>query len=69
MTKANIKKYDPETDETSRRHMNQPRKYIRSTKASPFEEANTVMEKKKKEEDVYTKVYNIREAIFSNQIG
>ena len=51
--------------------MNQTRKNVRSTKlkAVPMEVCDTSKLKGKKERDVYTKVYDVRETIFSDQTG
>ena len=43
LVKTSVKKDYPEMNETSKRHMNQTMKNVRSTKTSLFEEANTVM--------------------------
>ena len=73
LTETNVKKYYPETKETPERHLNQTRKNVRSTKTSStvpaFEEPNVTQMKGKKVRDIYTKVYNVRETIFSNQTG
>ena len=51
--------------------MNQLCKNVRSTKPkpTPLETSNTHALQGKKERDVYTKVYNVRRAIFSDQTG
>ena len=71
LTEKNVQKYYPETDETIKGHMNQTRKNVRSTKPKPkpFEEANTNLMRGKKIQDIYTKVYDARETIFSDQTG
>ena len=69
LTVANVKKYYPEKNETPKGHLNQVRKDTRSTKPSPFKEADPAALRGKKERDVYMKVYNVRETIFSNQTG
>eukprot|EP00956_Cyclotella_meneghiniana_P040900 scaffold208759_cov72-Cyclotella_meneghiniana.AAC.1 len=71
LTEKNVQKYYPETDETDKGHMNQTRKNVRSTKPKPkpFEEANTTQMRGKKVQDIYTKVYDARETIFSDQTG
>ena len=58
LTTRNVKKYYPETIETLKGHMNQSRKNVRSTKPkkSPFEVCDTSQLKRKKEQDIYTKV-------------
>jgi hypothetical protein len=71
VTARNVKKYYPETTEPTKGHLNQSCKNVRSTKSKPkpFEIANTIKRKGKKEHDIYTKVYNVRETIYSNQTG
>ena len=70
LNERNVNKYYPETDETPKGHMNQTRKNVRSTKAKPlkeYEHKNQLEGKKVK--DVYIKVYDTRETIFSDQTG
>lgn len=72
LTTKNIAKYYPETDETTKGHMNQTQKNVRSTKtkATPFETCNSANKLRgKKEQDVYVKTYDVRETIFSDQTG
>jgi hypothetical protein len=71
LTEKNVQKYYPETTETDKGHMNQTRKNVRSTKAKskPFEEANAAPLRSKKVHDIFTKVYDPRETIFSDQTG
>ena len=79
ITEGNVKKYYPETTETPKGHMNQTRKNVRSTKVkpttweqptqSPLEETNTSQLTGKKVRDVFTRVYDIRETVFSDQTG
>ena len=71
LTARNVKKYYPETTETPKGHTNQSRKNVKTTqpKATPFEVSNTTKLKGKKERDIYTKVYNVRETIYSDQTG
>ncbi|KAL7525390.1 hypothetical protein ACHAXR_000989 [Thalassiosira sp. AJA248-18] len=71
LTARNIKKYYPETTETPKGHLNQTRKNVRSTKpkTKPFEVCNNDRLRGKKERDVYTKVYDVRETIYSDQTG
>ena len=71
LTTRNVKKYYPETTETPKGHLNQSRKNVRSTKSTvkPFETSNKAKLKGKKERDVYTKVYDVRETIYSDQTG
>ena len=51
--------------------MNQSRKNVRSTKPKPMplELSNTTTLRGKKERDVFTRVYDVRETIFSDQTG
>ena len=71
LTTRNVKKYYPETTETPKGHTNQSRKNVRTTQPKPklFEVCNTTKLKGKKERDIYTKVYNLRETIYSDQTG
>ena len=71
LTTANVRKYYPETDETPKGHMNQTRKNVRSTKvkAKPFETSNSDRLRGKKERDIYTKVYDVRNTMFTDQTG
>ena len=69
LTAANVKKYYPETNKTPKGHLNQVRKNTRSTKPFLFKETNITALRGKKERDVYMKVYNVRETIFSDQTG
>eukprot|EP00970_Alexandrium_tamarense_P007190 scaffold1267_cov128-Alexandrium_tamarense.AAC.2 len=64
-----IQKYYPETTETSKGHMSQTRKNVRPTKPKPFETINSDSLRGKKLRDVYSKVYDVRETIFSDQTG
>jgi hypothetical protein len=71
LTEKNVQKYYPETNKTDKGHMNQTRNNVRSTKtkAKPFEEAKITTLCSKKVQEVYTKVYDARETIFSDQTG
>jgi len=71
LTVRNVKKYYPETTATPKGHMNQTRQNVRSTKAKrvPLEVCDTSTLKGKKERDIYTKIYDVRETIFSDQTG
>ena len=69
LTETNLKKYYPETKETQKGHLNQTRKNLIFTKTLAFKESNVAQLKGKKVRDVYTKVYNVRETIFSDQTG
>ena len=69
INQRNIAKYYPETTETPKGHMNQTMENFRSTnqKATPLEEADTATLKVKKMRDIYTKVYEVRNTVFSDQ--
>jgi hypothetical protein len=70
LTEQNINKYYPDTAETQKGHMNQTRKNLWSTETpSPIEVANTQQLRGKKLQDVYIKVYDVRETVFTNQTG
>ena len=70
LTEKNVSKYFPESDETTKGHLNQTRKNVRSTKAKPLEQANGAQNLKgKKIQDVFIHTYDVRETIFSDQTG
>ena len=71
LTERNVQKYYPNTTETTKRHLNQMRKNVCSTKEKPwaFETCNTSRLRSKKVRNVYTKTYNVHETMFSNQTG
>jgi hypothetical protein len=71
LTEKNIARYYPDTVEMQKGHMNLARKNVRSTKCQrqPFEVASVASLQGKKERDIFTSVYNVREAIFSDQTG
>ena len=71
LNKRNVAKYYPETTETPKGHMNQTRKNVRSTKTKPkpMEEADTKSLQGKKVRDIYTRVYEVRNTVFSDQTG
>ena len=69
LTTKRVKKYYPETTETPKGHLNQVRQNIRSTKAKPFEEPDTTKLRGKKKKDVYLKVYDMKEKVYSDQTG
>ena len=69
LTKKNINKYYPETDETPKGHMNQQRKNVRSTK-TPFEVCNAAAALRgKKMKDIFVSTYDTRDTSFSDQTG
>ena len=71
LNKRNVTKYYPETTETPKGHLNQTRKNVRSTKlkTKPFEKTDASTLRGKKVRDVYTKVYDVRNTVFSDQTG
>ena len=62
-------KYYPDTNVTPKGHMNQKRKNVQSTKHAPLESFVGAEMKGKKVSDVYVKVYDTRETMFSDQTG
>eukprot|EP00804_Cyclotella_cryptica_P002928 CCRYP_013287-RA/>CCRYP_013287-RA protein AED:0.38 eAED:0.38 QI:0/0/0/1/1/1/2/0/632 len=70
-TAKNIQKYYPDSAETTKGHLNQTRKNVRSTKPkrTPSEEVHSTQLRGCKVQDVYTKVYHMRDTIFTNQTG
>ena len=71
LTKQNINKYYPDTVATPKGHLNQTRKNVRSTKAKPvpFEATNSNQLKGKKIQDIYLKVYDVKETVYTDQTG
>ena len=71
LNERNVTKYYPETTETPKVHLNQTRKNVRSTKpkTKPLGEADTTTLWVKKVRDVYTKVYEVRNTVFSDHTG
>ncbi len=71
LTDCNVNKYYPETSETSKGHMNQTCKNVRSTKAkrTPLETCDTLQSHGKKVRDTYMTMYDLRETMFSDQTG
>ena len=71
LTARNVKKYYPETVEIPKGHMNQAGQNVRSTKpkGTPLEVCDTRRLRGKNERDIYTKVYNVRDTIYSDQLG
>ena len=71
LTVRNVSKYYPESIETPKGHLNQTRKNVRSTKPKPMplETSDTTTLRGKKQRDVYTRVYDVRSTIFSDQTG
>ena len=70
LNKRNVVKYYPETTETPKGHFNQTRKNVRSTKPkAPLEKTDTSKLQGKKLRDVYTKIYDVCNTVFSDQTG
>jgi hypothetical protein len=71
LTECKVNKYYPETSETSKGHMNQTRKNVRSTKAkqTPLEIFDTSQLHGKKVREIYTTMYDVRKTMFSDQTG
>ncbi|EJK53767.1 hypothetical protein THAOC_26721 [Thalassiosira oceanica] len=66
-----IRKYFPETTETNAGHMNMQRQGVRSTRPrpQPFTLIDASDLRGKKERDVYIKVYEAKETLYSDQTG
>ena len=69
LTAKRVKKYYPETSETPKGHLNQVRQNVRSTKPKPMEEPKIDKLRGKKRKDIFVKVYNMKEKIYSDQTG
>jgi hypothetical protein len=71
LTKRNVQKYYLETIKTAKRHLNQTRKKVRSTKAkaAPLETCVTSHLHSKKVCNVYTQLYMVCKTMFSNRTG
>ena len=71
LNKRNVTKYYPETTDTPKGHLNQTRKNVRLTKpkTKPFEKTDTTTLQGKKVRDIYSKVYDVRNTVFSDQTG
>jgi hypothetical protein len=71
LTECNVQKYYPETIKPAKRHLNQTRKNVWSTKvkAAPLETCDTSHLHGKKMRNVYTQKDMVRETIFSDQTG
>ena len=71
VTTKNVTKYYPDTRETPKGRLNQTRKNARSTKPAllTLEISDATSLRGKKQRDVFTKVYDVRETIFSDQTG
>ena len=72
LTVRNVEKHFPETVETPRGHMNATPAGIRSTKPAPLPEPDEADLKKafnKKERNVFVKVVDIKDTVYSDQTG
>jgi hypothetical protein len=67
LTEVNVKKYYPESTETPKGHLNQSRKNVRSTKPKRLEEIHSNQLRGCKVKDIYVKVYDIRDTVFTDQ--
>eukprot|EP00804_Cyclotella_cryptica_P008732 CCRYP_018472-RA/>CCRYP_018472-RA protein AED:0.06 eAED:0.06 QI:0/0/0/1/1/1/4/0/898 len=70
-TIKNVQKYYPDSAETHKGHLNQTCKNVRSTKPMPppFEEVHSNQLGGRKVHDIYTKTYQVRDTIFTDQTG
>ena len=67
-----VNRYFPESDETQKGHMKKQRQNVRSTKVKEIinqEEDNTSTSPKKKEHDVYIRIFNAEETMHTDQTG
>ena len=71
ITERNLAIYYPETNETPKRHLNQSRKNVSSTKPkrTPLEMHKTLTLQGHKARDIYTSMYEIRNTVFSEHTG
>ena len=71
LTIRSVSKYYPKTTKTPKGNLNQSRNNVRSTKTKPkpLEESHTNTLRSQKIRDVYTKVYDVRKTVLSDQIG
>ena len=71
LNKHNETKYYLETTKTPKGHLNQTRKNVRSTKpkTKPLKKTDASTLQGKKVRDVYTKVYDVCNTVFSDQTG
>ena len=71
LNKKSVAKYYPETVEIPNGPLNQTRKNVRSTQLAlfPLEISDATTLQGKNQRDVYTKVYDVRNTIFSDQTG
>ena len=69
LTENNVARYYPDTNETPKRHLNQSRKNVRSTKPkrTALEVPKTATLQGHKARDVYTSMYEVRKNFFSEQ--
>ena len=71
LTERNVVRYYPETNETLKGNLNQSRKNVRSTKPKRTlpEVPKTSTLQGHKAHEIYTRVYKVRNTVFSDQIG
>ena len=69
VTARNVKNYYPETNKTPKGHLNQWRKNVRSTKPKPMESSDATTLRGGNGRDVYTKVYEVCNTVFTDHTG
>eukprot|EP00804_Cyclotella_cryptica_P017378 CCRYP_020245-RA/>CCRYP_020245-RA protein AED:0.38 eAED:0.38 QI:0/-1/0/1/-1/1/1/0/351 len=71
LTAKNVQRYYSDSVETPHGHLNQTRKNVRSTKPKPppFEEVHSNQLQGRKVHHIYTKTYQVRDTIFTDQTG
>eukprot|EP00804_Cyclotella_cryptica_P022984 CCRYP_014977-RA/>CCRYP_014977-RA protein AED:0.29 eAED:0.29 QI:0/0/0/1/0/0/4/0/551 len=71
VTAKNVQKYHPDSSETHKGHLNQTRINIHSTKPipPPFEEVHSNQLRGREVQNIYTKTYQVRNTIFTDQTG
>jgi hypothetical protein len=70
-TSCNVQKFYPEKVKMPKGHLNQTRKNVGFTKhkATPLEDFRSLQLQGHKKRNIFTKVYNTRNTIFTNQTG
>jgi hypothetical protein len=71
LTPKNIQKYYPDTTETPKGHLNQTSKNVRSIKPKPvpLEDFHSPHLRGRKAHNIFTKVYDVRDTVFTDQTG
>ena len=73
--RKNVNKYFPESEETQNGHMQNQRQRVRSTKVKikiedkNLEKKQKEIEKLTKERDIYIKVYEAKDTMYTDQTG